>query len=69
MIVVEGSSGLEGEPGLIVAAMGGGAVQGSGVVQDGLDLEVSVDAMLVWAEHRTGATWCTGFSSGGTRSG
>merc|ERR1712215_439287 len=22
------------------------------VVQDGLDLEVSVDAMLVWAEHR-----------------
>ena len=32
VIVVEGSSGLEGEPGLIVTAMGGGVVQGSGLV-------------------------------------
>ena len=65
----EGSSGLEGEPGLIVKAVGGGAVQGSGVVQDEWDLEVLVGAKLVWVELITGATWCTESSSGGTRSG
>ena len=32
VIVVEGSSGLEWESGLIVTAVGGGAVQGSGLV-------------------------------------
>ena len=45
----EGSSGLEGEPGLIVKAVGGGVVQGSGVVQDEWDPEV-VGVALVWVE-------------------
>ena len=69
VLVGEGSSGLEGEPGLIGKAVGGGVVEGSGGVQDGLDLEVAVDAMLVWAGPMAGVTWCTGISSGGTRSG
>ena len=47
--VGEGSSGLEGEPGLIVKAVGGGVVQGSGVVQDEWDPEV-VGVALVWVE-------------------
>ena len=62
----EGSSGLEGEPGLIVKAVGGGVVEGSGVVQDELDLEVVVGVMLVWAELITGATWCTESLAGDT---
>ena len=69
VVVIEGSSGLGGEPGLIGKAVGGGVVEGSGVVQDGLDLEVVVDAMLVWVELITGATWCTESPSGDTRSG
>ena len=44
----EGSSGLEGEPGLTVKAVGGGVVEGSGVEQDELDLGVVVGVMLVW---------------------
>ena len=67
--VGEGSNGLEGVPGLIGRAVGGGVVNGSGMVQDGLDLEVAVDSMLVWAGPMAGVTWCTGISSGGTRSG
>ena len=50
-------------------AVGGGAVQGSGVVQDEWDLEVLVGAKLVWVELITGATWCTDSSTGGIRSG
>ena len=50
-------------------AVGGGVVEGSGVVQDELDLEVVVGAMLVWVELITGATWCTESPSGDTRSG
>ena len=69
VVVVEGASGLGGEPGLIGKAVGGGVVEGSGVVQDGLDLEVVVDAMLVWVELITGPTWCTESPSGDTRSG
>ena len=69
VLVGEGSSGLEGEPGLIGKAVGGGVVEGSGGVQDGLDLEVVVDAMLVWVELITGATWCTESPAGDTRSG
>ena len=47
--VGEGSSGLEGEPGLIVKVVGGGVVQGRGVVQDERDPEV-VGVALVWVE-------------------
>ena len=50
-------------------AVGGGDVEGSGVVQDEWDLEVLVGAKLVWVELITGATCCTESSSGGTRSG
>ena len=69
VLVGEGSSGLEGEPGLIVQAVGGGSVQGTGVVQDKWDLEALVGAKLVWVELITGATWCTESPSGGIRSG
>ena len=62
----EGSSGLEGEPGLSVKAVGGGVVEGSGVVQDELDLEVVVGAMLVWVELITDATWCAESLAGDT---
>ena len=47
--VGEGSGGLVGEPGLIVKAVGGGVVQGSGVVQDEWDSEVG-GVTLVWVE-------------------
>ena len=47
--VGEGSSGLEGEPGLIVKAVGGGVVEGSGMVQDEWDPEVA-GVTLVWVE-------------------
>ena len=63
------SSGLEGEPGLIVKAVGGGAVQGSGVVQDEWDLEVLVGAKLVWVELITGAMWLSEVPVGDTLSG
>ena len=69
VLVGEGSSGLEGEPGLIVQAVGGGSVQGTGVAQDNWDLEALVGAKLVWVELITGATWCTESPSGDTRSG
>ena len=69
ILVGESSSGLDGEPGLIGKAVGGGVFEGSGGVQDGLDLEVAIEAMLVWAELMASVTWCTGISSGGIRPG
>ena len=42
----------------LLLAVGGGVVQGSGMVQDELDLEVG-GVMVVWAELVTDAMWCT----------
>ena len=49
---------LQREPGLIMRAGGVGYIWGSGMGQDKLDLGV-VDVMVVRAELRTGAMWCT----------
>ena len=65
---VLGRTALDVRTAAVLLAVGGGVVQGSGVVQDEWDPEVA-GAMLVWVELITGATWHSEVPAGDTLSG